>query len=76
MTGRGQPGYKALDQDLAPEYSRMFAKLKQLNERSLSEDLRHTEPRALFDMVRYAKHLGFWRGYHDNQRRLRYVADL
>ena len=64
------------DENLAPEYVRMFAELKRLNERSLSEDLRHRDPRALFDMVRYAKHLGFWRGYHDKQRRLRYVEGL
>ena len=63
------------DEDLAPEYGRMFPELKRLNKRSLSEDLRHSDPRALFDMVRYAKHLGFWKGYHHNERRLRYVED-
>lgn len=64
------------DEELTPEYGRMFAELKRLNERSLSEHLRCSDPRALFDLVRYAKHLGFWKGYHDNQRRLRYVEDL
>ena len=51
----------------------MFRKLKTLSRRSLTDDLRYSDPRALFDLVRYAKHLGMWRGYRENQQRLRYV---
>ena len=64
---------KLSDEDLAPEFQRMFRELKQLNERSLCESLRHTDPKALFDLVRYAKHLGMWKGYEANQHRLAYA---
>ncbi len=63
------------DEGLAVQYQDMFRRLQELSERSLQEDLRHTDPKALFDMVRYAKHLGMWRGYADNQRRLKYVTE-
>lgn len=61
------------DEALAPEWQRMFGELRRLNERSLRESLQDTDPRALYDLVRYAKHLGMWKGYEDNQRRLQYV---
>ena len=61
------------DDQLTPEYNVMFRKLKELNERSLGESLRHTAPRALFDMVRYAKHLGMWTGYEAHRYRLQYI---
>lgn len=48
-------------------------KLRVLNERSLREPLQYTDPKALFELVCYAKHLGMWRGYRQNQVRLRYV---
>ena len=63
------------DEDLAVEYQDMFRKLKALNERSLREDLRQSDRKALFDMVRYAKHLGMWRGYEQNRGRLKYALD-
>ena len=61
------------DEDRAPEYAMMFRELRALNERSLREPLQYTDPKALFDMVCYAKHIGMWRGYRHNQGRLRYV---
>ncbi len=61
------------DEELAPEYQRMFDELRKLSERSLTEDLRSTDPRALFELVRYAKHLGMWKNYEQNQRRLAFL---
>ena len=63
------------DEDLAPEFRRMYAELKKLNERSLREPLQFTDPKALFELVRYAKHLGMWKGYRENQGRLMYLGE-
>lgn len=61
------------DEDRAPEYAVMFRKLRVLNERSLREALQYTDPKALFELVCYAKHFGMWKGYRRNQMRLRYI---
>lgn len=61
------------DEQLADEWRRMYGELRRLNDRSLGESLQHTDPRALYDLVRYAKHLGMWKGYEENQRRLKYA---
>ena len=61
------------DDDRGDEYTEMFRTLKTLNERSLREALEYSDPKALFDMVCYAKHLGMWSGYRQNEHRLRFV---
>lgn len=61
------------DEDLAPELRWMFSELKVLSRRSLQEDMRYTDPKALFELVRCAKHLGMWKGYHHNQGRLKFA---
>ncbi len=61
------------DEDRVPEYAAMFRKLRALNQRSVREPLQYTDPKALFELVCYAKHLGMWKCYRQNQVRLRYV---
>ncbi len=61
------------DEDRATEYAGMFRKLRALNQRSLREPLQYSDPRALYDLVCYAKHFGMWKCYRQNQVRLRYV---
>lgn len=41
----------------------MSRRVRKLNRRNLTEPLEHTDPEALFELVRLAEHLGMWRGY-------------